>query len=141
MLAVLTYPQQGCRYVGNTVIKIAKCCPKIMMPSFLVQKDWNQLWWINEGYLRLEITKNQTIFNSLMQFNEVSLLQKVKMTTYFPNKIVQKRPLCSTARAILRTVYKSELAYYGQNFQILSLKLWAIFTLEKIKILFNVPIQ
>ena len=92
-------------------------------------------------FLRLRETKNQRIFNSVMQFNEVSLLQKVKKTTYFPNKIVQKRPLCSTARAILRTVYKSELAYYGQIFPILSLKLWAIFTFEKFEISFNVPIK
>ena len=60
---------------------------------------------------KVEMTKNQRMFNSLMQFNETLLLQNVKKTTYFPNKIVQKRP-----RQFLELHYKSELAYYGQNF-------------------------
>ena len=92
-------------------------------------------------FLSLKKTKNLRMFNSLMQFNEIWLLQKVKKATYLSDKIIQNRPLCSTARAILRTVYKSELAYYGQIFPILSLKLWAIFTFEKFEISFNVPIK
>ena len=48
---------------------------------------------------------------------------KGKKDNIFPVQNQTKTATMHTARAILRTVYKSELAYYGQNFQIVSLKL------------------
>ena len=82
-------------------------------------------------FLRLKMTKNHKMFNSLMQFNETLLLQKVKKTTYFPNKIVQKRPLCSTAKAILRTAVQVWARILWTEFQNFVLKSWAIFTFQK----------